>query len=146
MILRGNRISEEDVIFNLAPYRLPYEFVIENKGANAIGKYGTIIAMRWLRDLGIKAVRNRELQNSRGRTIKPDLFEESTRTVYEVKTGLVDFSRESRAQALGYRRAMITGQVKQVIYLNVAICGRVGPSQQFRYLLEECGFKVVILT
>ena len=142
---RGIRVTGDDVVFDCSYYRLPYEFVIENRGANAVGKYGVIIASRWLADLGIRVERTHQFLNSWGRIIRPDVFDPSTRIAYEVKTGYLELSRSSRAQLKGYRHAVKSNQARKVVYLNVAIGGRVGPSYAFRQAMRAFGFPLVIL-
>jgi hypothetical protein len=145
MINRNNGLLETDILIDASRYRLPFEFVLERRGSNAVAKYGHIIAWRWLLGLGVRAERHHILRNSYGRTIRPDLFDPITRTIYEVKTGCLYPSRVAWKQALAYRRAVRTRQARRVFYIGVAVEKRVGMSPGFRYMLSECGHQFFFL-
>jgi hypothetical protein len=139
------RIFPDDFVVDCSKYRLAYEFVLQRRGDYAVGKYGVRIAKKWLRSIGVQVVETHVMRGPHGEVIRPDLFEESSRTAFEVKTGMAEFSAAAEIQIKHYEFAVKTSQACKVVYVNVAFMGRVGPVDRLRERLRKFGFKLVIL-
>ena len=138
-------VYKQDIVIDCSAHRLPFEFVVKRRGANAVGKYGMSVARRWLESIDIHLDRHRVFLAKGRRSIRPDLFDQSTRIAYEVKTGQRGLSPRALLQLKGYGYALASRQANLVVYLNVAFDGRVGLSVPFREELRKRGFGLLIL-
>jgi hypothetical protein len=134
-----------DIVVDCSAFRLPFEWVVRQRGRNAVGKYGMGVARRWLESLGLKLDRHHAFTRGGVPSCHPDFFDHSTRIAYEVKTGRPSFTRQSLDQIVAYDRARKTGQTILVAYLNVAFECKMGLAPRFREELSKRGFRLLFL-
>jgi hypothetical protein len=85
-----------------------------------IGDWGENIASLALISRGVVTRRDFRVPSPNGGTFRPDLFAPLTRTVYEVKTGIVRDTLLFRYQLDNYHEMVEDGTVDDVMYVNVS--------------------------
>jgi len=144
-VKRTRLLLHGDIDIDCSASRLLYEWVIRQRGNNAVGKYGMGVARRWLSSMGMQLDRHYAFITNGVRPSPPDFFDHSTGIPYEVKTGRHSLNNRSMGQITAYEHAIKTRQATLVAYLNVAFEGRMGLAPRYREELVKRGFRLLIL-
>ena len=141
----NNWLLADDVVFDCSRWRRQFESVLRRRGNNGVGKYGAMVALRWLQSLGLSPERWHSFWWPNGKRIRPDFFDPVARIAFEVKTGRIGVGARRISQLEGYLYAVRSGQTSLVVYLNVAFDGNVGVSELLRYELGKRHFPLIVL-
>jgi len=113
------------------------EWDIAAIGGKALGDYGVGVAENYLNEIGVRVQREVWFEGPNGR-FRADLFDPMTRTMYEVKTGKFELIL-LHYQINDYKHALKTHQAKRVLYVNVAVLGHKGFSEELVESLSGFG-------
>jgi hypothetical protein len=108
-----------------------------------IGDWGEKIAACALLSRGVVTCRDFRVPSPNGGTFRPDLFDPETRTVYEVKTGIVRDTLLFRYQLDNYHDMVEDGTIRNVTYVNVSYGDSGGIAPSARDSILEAGFKIM---
>ena len=122
--------------------RLLLRGVVRRRGINAVGRYGTGVASRWLGSMGLQLDRHHVFTGKGVPSSHPDFFDHSTPIACEVETGRQSLTNKSPSQIAACEFAE-AWQTRLVACMNVAFEGRLGRAPRFREEPRKGGFPLV---
>ena len=110
--------------------------------SGAKGSWGESKARNFLAAKGVYTVKHAVFRLASGRLIS-DLFDTTTLTAYELKTGRTSTLPYFRTRLAMYRETLDEGLAKKVVYVHVGLDGCSGFTESQQRAIKRFGFEVL---